>query len=42
MKRSLSAPWRETVDAFEHVAAEAVLRRYAQTPTGRYRSKRYG
>jgi glycosyltransferase involved in cell wall biosynthesis len=42
MKRSSSAPWRETVDAFEHVAAEAVLRRYAQTPTGRYRSKRYG
>ena len=42
MKRSLSAPWRETVDAFEHVAAESVLRRYAQTPTGRYRAKRYG
>ena len=42
IKRSLSAPWKETVDAFEHVAAEAVLRRYAQTPTGRYRAKRYG
>jgi glycosyltransferase involved in cell wall biosynthesis len=41
MKRSSSAPWRETVDAFEHVAAEAVVRRYAQTPTGRYRAKRY-
>lgn len=42
MKRSMSAPWAETVDAFEEVAAEAVLRRYAQTPTGRYRAKRYG
>jgi glycosyltransferase involved in cell wall biosynthesis len=42
IKRSMSAPWAETVDAFEDVAAEAVLRRHAQTPTGRYRAKRYG
>ena len=41
-KRSSSAPWRETVSAFEQVAAEAVLRRSAQTPTERYRAKRYG
>ena len=30
------------MDAFEQVAAEAVQRRYAQTPTERYRAKRYG
>jgi glycosyltransferase involved in cell wall biosynthesis len=41
-KRSSSAPWSETVNAFEQVAAEAVQRRYAQTPTERYRAKRYG
>ena len=33
MKRSSSAPWADTVDAFEHVAAEAVLRRDAQSPS---------
>ena len=41
-KRSSNAPWRETVNAFEHLAAEAVQRHYAQSPTGRYRTKRYG
>jgi hypothetical protein len=30
------------VNAFEHVAAEAVLRHSAQTATERYRVKRYG
>jgi glycosyltransferase involved in cell wall biosynthesis len=42
IKRSSSAPWRETVSAFEQVATEAVQRGYAQAPSGRYRERRYG
>jgi|HubBroStandDraft_6_1064221.scaffolds.fasta_scaffold14838_4 glycosyltransferase involved in cell wall biosynthesis len=42
MKRSMSAPWEETVDAFELVAAEAVCRHYARSRSGRYRAKHYG
>jgi glycosyltransferase involved in cell wall biosynthesis len=42
VKRGLSAPVGATVSSFERVAAEAVLRNYAQSPSGRYRAKRYG
>jgi glycosyltransferase involved in cell wall biosynthesis len=41
IKRSLSAPVKATVNAFERVAAEAVLRCYAQSPSGRYRARLY-
>lgn len=41
IKRSLSAPLKATVDAFERVAAEAVLRCYAQSSCGRYRARLY-
>jgi glycosyltransferase involved in cell wall biosynthesis len=42
MKRSMSAPWADTVDAFEHVAVESVLRHDARRPSARYRASRYG
>jgi len=39
MKRALSYPIKASVSEFELVAAEAVLRHYEQSPTGRYRAK---
>jgi len=39
MKRSLSYPIKESVNAFELVAAEAVTRHHAQSATGRHRAK---
>ena len=42
IKRSLSAPLKATVNAFERVAAEAVLRSHARSLGARYRAKRYG
>ena len=41
IKRSLSYPVKATVNEFEGIAAEAVLRRYEQSITGRYRARRY-
>jgi glycosyltransferase involved in cell wall biosynthesis len=41
MKRSLSYPVTATVNEFERIASEAVLRRYSQSPTGRYRARLY-